>query len=470
MRVALLFVGVATAASLIPAQADTYWHLRAGQDLFRSGHVPLIESYSHTAAGRAWPNHEWLWQALSYASYRLGGMASLTAMAALLSTAAFGLSCRLMRATPAVNFILCLIGVALTSVVWALRPQVASLFFLVALVALLARNCLWPVPPLFWVWANLHGAVALGGAVLVTATVVSAFADRRRWARLAVVTVVCGLLTAATPMGTGLWRFVGESMARSRSNQIMEWMPSYPRGPVEIMFWLAAAALAILVGKRWRRLQSWDDRLVVAVALLLVPFAARAVRNIAPFALLWMPAMSRVLRPPAPPRDQRDREDSVDNQDSEAARLHPRQAPDDHPTLNLVLLCCALLVAAVVVGAAWKTRWQRLGWSPLPAPLLVALHHCDANLYNRYNDGGYLIWFAPDIPVFIDSRQDPYPAELLSAQAAAEQSGEYASLFRRYQIRCSVLPTTSPVARHLARDGWQDIYRDATWAVQRQPR
>jgi hypothetical protein len=455
MRVALLFVGVAVAACLMPAQADTYWHLRAGQDFFRSGHVPLVETYSHTAVGRPWPNHEWLWQASSYVAYRLGGMALLTALAALLSTAAFGVSYRLMRATPAVNFALSLVGVALTSVVWALRPQVASLFFLVAVVALVARDRVWPLPPLFWLWANLHGAVALGGAVLVVATLLGAFDDRRRGARLAVVTLACGLLTAATPMGTGLWRFIGESMARSRSNQILEWMPSYPRGPVEIVFWVAVVAFGSLLAVRWRRLKTWDDRVVVAVAVLLVPFAARAVRNIAPFALLWMPATSRLLRSPARVED-------------DAPALHRRVGRPDHPTVNLIFVIVAVVAACAGVGVAWKTRWQRLGWSPLPSPLLTALHECTASLYNRYNDGGYLIWFAPGIPVFIDSRQDPYPAELLSAQAAAEQTGEYQRLFRQHGVHCAVLPTTSRVARQLAIDGWRDLYRDATWVVQTQ--
>ena len=73
LRVVLLLVGVAAAACLMPAQADTYWHLRAGQDLFGTGTVPLLDTYSHTARGLPWPNHEWLWQALSYALYRAGG-------------------------------------------------------------------------------------------------------------------------------------------------------------------------------------------------------------------------------------------------------------------------------------------------------------------------------------------------------------------------------------------------------------
>ena len=77
--VALLFGAIAVAACLIPARADTYWHLRAGQEIRQTLRVPLDEHYSFTAAGRPWPNHEWLWQALSYGLYRAGGMPLLTA-------------------------------------------------------------------------------------------------------------------------------------------------------------------------------------------------------------------------------------------------------------------------------------------------------------------------------------------------------------------------------------------------------
>ena len=301
LRVLLLFIAVAAVACLLPAQGDTYWHLRAGQDLFATGHVPLTETYSHTARGLPWPNHEWLWQGLSYGLYRLGGMPLLTAAGGALVTLACVVGYRLMGARPSVNFVLALAAIPPASVVWSLRPQIASLLLLMVLVWLLVTQKYVVIPFLFVIWANLHGAVALGGAVLISATGLAWFYNRRRFRGLLLVTLICGALTGLTPMGIGLWRFIGESMARSRQNQIMEWMPSYPKGPVEVAFWVAAVVLVVMVVRRWRRLPilSWEDRIVVAAALVLLPLAARAVRNISPFFLLWMPAMSRLIGPDA---------------------------------------------------------------------------------------------------------------------------------------------------------------------------
>jgi hypothetical protein len=100
---------------------------------------------------------------------------------------------------------------------------------------------------------------------------------------------------------------------------------------------------------------------------------------------------------------------------------------------------------------------------------MAAIRDCGGPLYNRYNEGGYLIWFVPEVPVFIDSRQDPYPAALLSADIDAEKTGEYRALFARYGVRCAALPPQLPVSKRLAAGGWRELFRDQTWVVQAAP-
>jgi hypothetical protein len=71
LAIGLLLVAIAVVALLTPAQPDTFWHLRAGADIWRTGQVPRVDLYSHTAYGQPWPDHEWLSQLLMYAAYRL---------------------------------------------------------------------------------------------------------------------------------------------------------------------------------------------------------------------------------------------------------------------------------------------------------------------------------------------------------------------------------------------------------------
>ena len=96
---------------------------------------------------------------------------------------------------------------------------------------------------------------------------------------------------------------------------------------------------------------------------------------------------------------------------------------------------------------------------------MAALRTCRGNLYNRYDEGGDLIWFAPEHPVFLDGRQDPYPVDLVKEQVRVESSGDFEQLFQRYDIRCAYVPADSLVSVRLSQAGWKTLFRDARWAV-----
>ncbi len=101
----------------------------------------------------------------------------------------------------------------------------------------------------------------------------------------------------------------------------------------------------------------------------------------------------------------------------------------------------------------------------MPASVVAAVNRCPGPLYNTYNQGGYLIWLNPGVPVFVDSRNDPYPREFLAQHVATEASGDYASTFQRYGIACAALPPGSPTASALRRDRWRAVAEDPEWMV-----
>jgi hypothetical protein len=463
MAVGLLFVGIAVVAALTPAQNDTFWHLRAGADIWASGRVPRADSYSHTAAGAPWPDHEWLAQALMYGVYRAGGMPGLELGAAALLLATAATIYRLMVGPPLVRFALLAIGLAISSCVWTLRPQLLSLLLLVWLVWLLARDRFVVIPPLFLFWANAHGGVALGGWVLLVATaaaigrafLVRGAGDRRRAAALALVLPASGLAVAATPLGWGIFRFVVASTARSIGAQISEWYAPRPDTVVGAAFWAAALAFVVICLHRRRALAAgdWTDWVVTAAAFSLLPFAMRSLRNVGPFLTLATPAASRCL--------------------GSQFRLRfgraPRAPSSDHPGVNLTLLAGAGLAALAIVPLTWKSAAERLGWRPIGEGALAALRACPGPLYNQYDDGGTLIWFAPEKPVFIDGRQDPYPPSFLQQDLAIERGAPYRRVFERYRIGCAFLPSSSALASRLRADGWRPSFADDRWTVLETP-
>jgi hypothetical protein len=465
MAVGLLFIAVAVLALFTPAQGDTFWHLRAGEDIWRSGHVPRVDLYSHTAYGTPWPDHEWLSQLLMYAAYRAGrGMPGLEIGAAVLILAAAATVYRLMVGPRLTRFALLTPGLLIAASAWSLRPQILTLFLLAFLVWLLVwdRHLIITVPPYFLLWANAHGGVALGGVVL---TVCSAAAvlrwirtrapdDRRRAQSLAVALPLAGLAVAATPLGWNIYRFVVTSAARSYAVQIAEWFVLRPDSVFGVLFWAATIAFVALIVARRRAIAEgdWADWAVVAAALALLPLGVRSARNIGPFLILATPAASHALG-----RTFRFR-----------LSLHPHARPPspDHPRANLALLLGLGVVATAVVAVGWRAQPAALYWNPISPGALRALDACPGPLYNFYGDGGSLVWFAPTRRDFVDGRQDPFPVWLLKESFAVEQgAAPYQPLFAKFGVRCAFIPAKSKLVDRLRADGWRAQFLDPDWAV-----
>jgi len=453
----LLFGALGVCACLMPVHSDTFWHLRAGQEIWRTLHVPLLEHYSYTADGRFWPDHEWLWQAIAYALYRLGGMRLLVLGGAAFVVGATVILYRLMVGSARMRFAIMLLALPLSSSLWVLRPQVVTILMLALMLWCLVRGHELVLPALFAIWANAHGAVAMGGLLLAAVTLVAigrAYGgdpiDRRRARRLLALTPLCALATALTPLGFGLWRFIRTSMALSRQNGVLEWQPVRPAGFLGLSFWALAAAFVALVIWRRRRLRqaSWADAVLYTAALVVLPLAFQAIRNVAVFLMIAMPAASRLLGP-----------------DFRLGRAPARAEAVERPRLNLALFGGVSLLEAAIVVWAWNIPFATLGWQPLTPAAIAAVRACPGPIYNRYYDGGYLIWFVPERRVFIDNRQDPYPLAFTLAATAVDSGTPYRPLFDRYGIRCAFLPVESKTIGVLTADRWRTTFRDDRWAV-----
>ncbi|HXJ21299.1 MAG TPA: hypothetical protein VMT03_13800, partial [Polyangia bacterium] len=331
-----------------------------------------------------------------------------------------------------------------------------SMLALAILLWLLVHHRLRWLPLLFFVWANAHAAVAMGVAVLAAVTGLAVLrarqgdaAARRRAVALAWLTPVSTLATLLTPLGFGLWRYVGTSMALSHENRILEWQPTWPDGPFGIIFWiLALAFLGLLVWRRHRlRGMSWGDAVLLTASLVMLVLAARAIRNTCVFLLIAVPTASRLL--------------GADFRFRRA--VHP-ETPD-HPRANLALLIVISALEAAAILYAWQLPYELLGWQPISPGALAAARSCPERLFGRYNDGGPLIWFLPERRVFSDTRQDPYPLSVTRTTASIEHGGPYREAFTHYGIRCAILPTDNKAAQNLAAGGWQPRFRDDRWTV-----
>jgi len=446
----LLFLAIAVAAFLMPAQGDTWWQLRAGQEMWRTRDVLLRDTFSHTVNGAPWPNHEWLSQVLFYGAYEAGGLPLLTIVSGAAVTGAWWLVWRLTPGSTRARLLLTSFVIASASAMWSPRPQVLSLLLLALVVLLLCRRRYIWLPFVFLFWANLHGAVVMGMLLLAAALVATGPANREDLPGLALSAACCLLATLATPLGLTFWTEIAQSLARIRQLGIQEWSPPRLTSVSLIPFWVLAVALVGLMVRHARALsrdveaRRRGSLTVCACALTLLPLAVTAERNVPPFLLLAVPAIGALIW-----RD----EDPV------LAGFRQR------PRLNAAMTAVAAVLACGTVAYAYAKPIDHMRWAPLPETSLTALRACPDNLYNRYDEGGYLIWFAPDHKVFLDGRQDPYPVDLVKEQVLVETTGDFERVFRRYDIHCAYVPADSVVSRRLLGAGWTPLFRDSSWVV-----
>ena len=136
---AIVFIAIFTMAVRVPADTDTWWHLRSGQYIIENLTVPTTDPFSHTRAGQLWVDHGWLAQIFWHNLYALSGWAGVALALAALVTLAFWLIWKQIEANVFVGGFSMILGAIVSSVVWAARPQLIS-FVLTALVAYLLHH------------------------------------------------------------------------------------------------------------------------------------------------------------------------------------------------------------------------------------------------------------------------------------------------------------------------------------------
>jgi hypothetical protein len=220
---------------------DLWWHLRTGQWIVETGHVPHTDPFSFTRAGQAWVSHEWLSEVIFYQLWKHGGAAAaaLIVFSAMVTTAGFMLlylRCSGARywAAAATAF-----GALTAAPSWGVRPQMFT-FTLASLLLWLIESgerrprLLFWIPPLFLLWLNLHAGFALGPALLLaygiglvaeTAVGNTPWPDARRiLLRVLLLLLASAALVPLNPSGAQLYRYPFDTLRSPAMRSVIgEW-------------------------------------------------------------------------------------------------------------------------------------------------------------------------------------------------------------------------------------------------------
>jgi len=467
---ALMFFG----RSMLFRDPGTFWHVTFGERMLQTGRVMDADPVSFTRYGQPWVAHQWLGECVMAAIHRVSGwdgllLASATLLAAVYTWIAF----RLLRAglhwLPTV-LVVVLVLLA-SSHNFHIRPLLVSIALLAWTFALLVeveagrkhlvRLC-WLVP-VFALWANTHAGVLAGfgtvGFVIAgwcLAWVLGRESPVRNWPNammLGGLILACGLSFLVNPYGLGLPRAWLSTLALPLPELIQEHAPldlSKPVGWTILLLGLGYVVLLAGVLPKWPRATWW-------LPLIWFFLASQRIRNAPLFAITAAIACADLLPCTRWAKWLADRDMfRFTGRDEPVApgggKLRTAAVP-----LVVVGVAVLLQVAQVpvpIVGHGWA-KFDSARW---PVELLPELRDIDRHspagtrVFNDLNYGGFLIYHAPRLRVFIDDRCALYGGDLLNDYDHARRNdpSQVDRWYEQYRFPYALVETGSPLDRHLA--------------------
>lgn len=438
---------------------DMWWHLKMGEIIWTTHSIPSTDLFSYTTGHHPYTAHEWLSQVLIYGGYKFGGYSGLMLWLCFFTSALLvaGYSlCWLYSENAKVAFVGALTIWLFATVGLAIRPQMIGYLLLVGELLLIhlgrTRNPRWflGLPPLFAIWVNCHGSFFLGLLVAGTYLFSSLFDFQngllvsQRWhphshRMLALALALSLAALFANPIGVKLILYPVDAMLHLpiNLNQVDEWRPLQLINGHGLTFLAVIGCIFLLLIIRRSEL-FLHELLLLALAIWL---AAAHQRMLFPFGILVAPILSRLLS-------------------GTWDRYNARQ---DRPWPNALLMAASLLIAFRTLPNRQDLTRQVEQQSPVKAVEFMNTSHLSGRMLNEYGYGGYLIWVAPQYPVFVDGRGD-----IFEQTGVLGEFGKWATLqstpdvlLDKYRIDFCLLSKNSPMVFVLQLlPNWKASYSD----------
>jgi hypothetical protein len=463
--------------------SDLWFHLAAGRLIWQQKALPATDSWSFTAAGRPWQNHEWLADVFFYLWARAFEVESLIYWQWLVVGITYLLLFRLIHRTTGsylVAYLLSLLALDLGAPFYEIRPHLWSMLGFMLLILLTAWRDRPPLalPVLFVVWINLHGgavfglmalSVTLGCWVLFPGEdqAVEETAEEGSWRRR--VPLAAGLWLASclailvNPYGWRAITYPFRLAAASRSatrTLLLEWLPPFEPGglraplyPYAIGLFVAAAAILLIRRPpgQWRRNLS-----ALGLGLLTLAMSLQSRRFIPFFGIALALVAAQAWRAVAP---------ALTSRRSKAARPHLLR----RMAIPLVLLALAgWRLAAYPLG---PRAFDPLSWAsrmPIDSLNFMEANGLRGNVFVYYLWGGYVHWRSGGgLRVHFDPRSETVFSDqtIREHEHVVSLTWSAASIVDRSGAEFVLWPVSSPAFRGLIQQlvgsqRWRPLYRD----------
>jgi len=371
---------------------DLGWNLVMGREFFRFGAIGGFDHFSWTMPGYFWPNTYLGFQLIfAYLFDNLGFFITAIFFGAV---ASLGILILLPKRIPGIALFVMPVTFGLAASILGLRPHNLD-FLLFALVVKLMVNRrfgykFWPLWFLiFCLWANMHAGFFVGFgifAAFLLLTVISRYRVLRPslFFKPVRLIVLCFLATLITPFG---FYTLGNLMTNYAGFDgfwnIAEYQPPILYMPQGIFFALSGVLLVWAFKKAKK-----DDWPLLLVSIAVFMFAFVSALFLVYWAVLFTVLMFCVFGVYKLPK------------------IILSAGKNFIVKFSITIAILAIALNFIVNLLTGYNIYDRLLLDNYPVNALSYMqnHGYINNVYNRYDWGGFIIWQAPQVKVFIDGR------------------------------------------------------------------
>jgi tetratricopeptide (TPR) repeat protein len=442
------------------SDADLFWQLATGRWIVQHHHIFSTDVFSYTAPGQPWiyPVVSGL---LFYAAYLIGGYSLITWIGAVTCAGTVAL---LLRRSSVVSAGIAILAVPVVAMRSAPRAEMFTVVLFAAYLSILWQNYqtsrapLWLLPLLMIAWVNLHLGFIAGLAAIAAFAGIEAsemlFAGARRQQAIQKLRraspwfAATALASLVNPWGWGIYEAVlrQDRAMKVHSGWIVEW------GRMRLNWPAAATALSLRNTKDTFYLLLMIAVIAGLVALLQRQLGAAILLGVAIYAGVQhvrMQALAACVVVVV----------AGSILSSELPRVRA-QIPNPRVRAILAAAMVAMLGAFVLIRSFdLVTNHQRnysllefgaglSWWLPEGAVQFVERENPPAEIFNTYDEGGYLIWRLGDkYRDHFDGRAIPFGPDSFQHDSDLSQTSPDSELWQQEESRYNINTIILPLAR-----------------------
>ena len=467
---AVFFSVLALGPQMLNIDGDLPRHLLMGKYVMETGSIPTLEIFAYPYEGETYVSHEWLAGVLYFSFYILLGLNGVVLLAGVLIACAFAAiysyATIITDTLHLPNVLLVLLGAAVTSIHWIVRPHLFSMLFLVVWLIWLdhlsrgERFGLWRFPALMFLWANIH-AEFIAGFLALLAYIAGwswqyvfnrAGVSRAAGRDLFIITTSSLPASLINPSGIRVWEtlfgYVNNTYLMTR---IAETRPpdfSQPADTPLLILLVLSALLFLPKRKNFTTAQTFllagfagmtlvsarNAHLFGVVAPLILPVAFGGASIFQPLKFL-----------------------------EEAMKRIEHQARGNSHLIPIVVLAGALMLA----GPLRNVNRFEPSVFPVQAVAWLKTNPQPGRMFNEFDWGGYILFHLwPREKVFIESQTDTRGDLTRQYEEVVTLGNGWRKILEQYEIGWVIIPVDSPLANALASDSeWAAAYQDQTAVI-----